>query len=103
VIDDQIGVATVSAPPELRNWLGGPAAALTVAALTVPLACLLCGRPPAFNGIFAAKNQAQVMAPPGRCRLIRYSLCKRCRRKATWPQRVEERILGDFAALARAN
>ena len=71
--------------------------------LTAPLACLLCGRPPRYAGVFVAKDQRRVGAPPGKVRVVRYSLCKKCVRKSSTWQRVEERLLGDCDALERVN
>lgn len=88
--------------PELRSWLG-QTPATTAAALAVPLPCLLCGRPASHNGVFVAKDQRRVGAPVGKVRLVRYSLCMRCRRKPGVCHRVEKRILANFDALARVN
>jgi hypothetical protein len=67
-----------------------------------PLPCLLCGRPPRYNGIFVPKPPARFRfgTPPGKTRLFRYSLCRRCHRKRGVGQRVEAKLLADLAELA---
>ena len=72
------------------------------AALTTPLPCLLCGRPPRYNGVFIPKPHARLRfaVPPGKTRLFRYSLCRRCHRKRGVGQLVEAKLLADLADLA---
>jgi hypothetical protein len=64
--------------------------------------CLLCNRPPSFAVVFVPRAQQLVGAPPGKLRLVRYSLCKRCLRKRGVAA-AERHILAEAAALARVN
>jgi hypothetical protein len=65
-----------------------------------PLPCLLCGRPPHVVGLFAPRDPQRFGAPPGKVRLIRYHLCRRCCRLPDRLKRVEAKILADLEALA---
>ncbi len=65
--------------------------------------CLLCGRRPFVAAVFVPKDQRRVCAPAGKVRAVSYTLCKKCFRKPDSPRRAENRILGDFDALARVN
>jgi hypothetical protein len=67
------------------------------------LDCLLCGRRPHFEGVFVPKDQQRAGAPPGKVRLIRFTLCRHCSRKGDAPRRVEARLFADLDALARRN
>jgi hypothetical protein len=64
--------------------------------------CLLCGRPGVFLGVWApdAECQRKVLAPPGKLRLVTYLLCEPCKDLPGMPDRIEAKILSDFAALA---
>jgi ribosomal protein S14 len=61
--------------------------------------CVLCGRPPAHQGIFLpnARRQADVNAPAGKTRAIGYTLCRRCHRQPDSRHKVEQLIFADFA------
>jgi hypothetical protein len=61
---------------------------------------LLCGRPPHVTGLFGPWDSQRFGAPPGKVRLIRYHLCRRCSRLPDRPERVEAKLLADLEALA---
>src|SRR5262245_15518372 len=73
------------------------------AALTQPLPCLLCHKPAQFACLFFPTDQRRVRAPAGKVRMIRYSLCKRCRRRPDGIPQVEARLFGDLDALGQVN
>jgi hypothetical protein len=71
--------------------------------LTAPLPCILCGRRPYVACVFRPRDQARAGAPPGQGRLIRYSLCRKCRRKPDSTRRAEAVIFADLDAMNRVN
>jgi hypothetical protein len=73
------------------------------AALAAQLPCLLCGGQPLVGAVFVPKEQRRVNAPPGKVRLVRYSLCLSCAQRSDIRTRVEERIFADCLAEARSN
>jgi hypothetical protein len=88
----------------LRDPLPGEALPLSVTTLLLPLSCVLCGaRAVSFNGMFQPIDQKAVGAPPGKVRLLRYSLCQRCHALPDWMKRVDAKLMADLAALRRAN
>lgn len=69
------------------------------------LPCLLCGRRAAFVALFIPTPRLRQMwgEPPGKVRIVKYSLCKRCQRKPTCTARVEAKIFSEVAAIAATN
>ena len=43
--------------------------------------CLLCGRPTKVSAIYFPGKDSPASAPPGKCRMILYSLCDGCARR----------------------
>jgi len=55
--------------------------------------CLLCGSPTAFTTIYLPGKNSPAAPPPGKGRMIIYSLCKRCaQRLDTLADVIEARI-----------
>jgi hypothetical protein len=52
--------------------------------------CLLCGGKPFITGLFTASRQAAVCAPPGKVRMVAYSLCQTCYGKPDVQAKVEK-------------
>jgi len=52
--------------------------------------CLLCGRRPYCVAIFSPTNSQLWGASAGKSRLLRYCLCKKCKKKGDTPGRVEK-------------
>jgi hypothetical protein len=70
-------------------------------AILEPFPCLLCRGPAAYRGVWVPSRPLPGV-PPGTA--VLYGICCRCARKPRRViRRVEERILGDLAALARTN
>lgn len=40
--------------------------------------CLICGGPPAFNGIFIPDDPMAWGGPEGKTRMVLYQICKEC-------------------------
>lgn len=59
----------------------------------LPDECLLCGRRPSHVGLFAPKDQRRAGAPLGKVRMLAYVLCRKCVRKRSTPQRVDEVLM----------
>jgi len=70
--------------------------------LAACLPCLLCGKPAVVGALFVPNDQDLVGAPPGKLRVFRYSLCRRCLRKKG-ATAAERRILDTMAAQNRVN
>src|SRR4051794_32557480 len=64
--------------------------------------CLLCGRPPTFLGFWLPTEviTRRLGAPPGKHRVVTYSLCQRCKDRRGSLRRVEAKILGEVEVLA---
>jgi hypothetical protein len=62
--------------------------------------CLLCGAPPAFNGVFLPKEdfQRRIGVPAGKSRIIVYAVCGLCHRlpEAERMRRIESEILKEY-------
>ena len=61
--------------------------------------CLLCGRPTTFTNIFFPGKGTPLAPPPGKQRLIVYSLCDHCAgRLDELAENIEARIESDLRA-----
>lgn len=64
-----------------------------------PKPCVLCGRPGAVNGIYFPATDSPAAAPPGKSRIILYSLCQRCNgRRESLVEIIEDRIESELRA-----
>lgn len=64
-----------------------------------PKPCLLCGQPGAVNGMYFPGPHSPAAPPPGKGRIVLYSLCERCnRRRQSLLEVVEDRIESDLRA-----
>ena len=61
--------------------------------------CILCQAPPTFVGFWSPgpAAQRQLLAAPGKAKVIGYSLCRRCMTSVTMKRRVEAEILARLA------
>jgi len=67
--------------------------------------CLLCGRRAYVGAVYApdAASQRRVCAPPGKLRMVVYSLCRQCFRLPDKVRRAEDAIFAQVAADADRN
>ena len=64
-----------------------------------PKPCLLCGRPGVFGALYFPSRNSPVAPPPGKGRIVLYSLCERCnRRRQSLLEIIEARIESDLRA-----
>jgi hypothetical protein len=75
-----------------------PVASPSLAARRKP-SCLLCGRPSTFTNVYIPGKHTPVAPPPGKGRIIIYSLCDHCaERLDELGEIIEARIESDLRA-----
>lgn len=80
---------------ERRREGRGPGALVGTIRRVAASACVLCGGPPAYFGAWkpTPELQRRLHAPPGKARLVAYSLCDRCAADPSSQARIEDRAL----------
>ena len=58
--------------------------------------CTLCGRPPAYVGLFFPDDPQKYGAPAGKTRVVVYGLCETCNSRPGVADEAEAKILRDL-------
>ena len=68
--------------------------AARILAAVPPGPCVLCGGRARYGGIFFPNDPSLYGAPPGKARVLRYDVCRPCRRRPNLTELAEAALLG---------